>query len=69
MSILTSHRKSPARRIFTLVFLSFSGFTIYFISQYYFSIINEVQTLTLERLYSVCPFSEIRRQNKIRGQI
>lgn len=53
MSILTSHRKSPARRIFTLVFLSFSGFTIYFISQYYFSIINEVQTLTLERLYNV----------------
>jgi signal transduction histidine kinase len=45
--------KSPAKRIFTLVIISFAGLAIYFISQHYFSTIQEVQTLTLEHLHNV----------------
>jgi hypothetical protein len=45
--------KSPARRIFTLVIVSFVGLAIYFISQHYVSTLQEAQNLTLERLYNL----------------
>ena len=45
--------KSPARRIFTLVIVSFVGLSIHFISQHYISTLQEGQNLTLERLQNL----------------
>ena len=53
MSIKNLMQKSSARRIFTFVILSFVVLTGHFISQFYFSTLNNGQTLTLERLESV----------------
>jgi signal transduction histidine kinase len=53
MSTQILETKSPARLIFTFVILSFAGLTIFFISQHYISTIRQVETQTLERLYSV----------------
>jgi signal transduction histidine kinase len=53
MSIYNLRFKSPARRVFVFVILSFIGLTAHFISQFYFSTLNNGQSLTLERLESV----------------
>ena len=45
--------KSPTRRIFTFVILSFASMAIYLISQHYFSTIQEIQTLTLQNLQNM----------------
>jgi signal transduction histidine kinase len=45
--------KSPARRIFTLVIVSFVGLSIHFISQHYISTLQEAQNSTLERLQNL----------------
>jgi signal transduction histidine kinase len=53
MSIKNLMQKSSARRIFTFVIISFVILTGHFISQFYFSTLNNGQALTLERLESV----------------
>jgi signal transduction histidine kinase len=53
MSAYALNLKSPAKRIFTLVIVSFVGLAIYFISQHYVSTLQEAQTLTLERLHNL----------------
>jgi signal transduction histidine kinase len=53
MSIYNLMKKSSARRIFIFVILSFVVLTGHFISQFYFSTLNNGQALTLNRLESV----------------
>jgi signal transduction histidine kinase len=53
MSIKKLMQKSSARRIFIFVILAFVVLTGHFISQFYFSTLNNAQSFTLERLESV----------------